>query len=554
MKRHLEVLTFTLLSATLAGCNLSGSDDGTSPTTMSEAAKSDTAKLDKNYVPALFYSNMTTANAVITADAANTLNRTQAQWEDYKVTYNNFLDWNSYFAEVDASISNAATYYASISSYPANLTSAHLELEAIRDSWATMRTSNGLDYFFDSVTAAHHAMEPVAGAAATYGAIATPTPADLLSLQTALIASLPNFQTEWAALAAAYGDGSAVRTLYNLSVTKGDTLSADISNSDPTAPGMTQLLTNLSTATTSCNSGTTSFDPASYDPAAYDAATADPCESMVYVSSKIKGKFVKVFLAFGDFINPFMDDIIASNKAMIPALYCTGNPPNAAQLCVDALNDPVQGTLDYLMALAGAMQTFSGHFPVSSSMNLPGALGWGPSMQSASTNLNTAIGILMTSPDLATAKANGAHDAIEAVRSAMHTICADYESQVTLMTRTNLYHWEFEKVLLVVMNPDGTLKASLSAAEVSEIGGYMAAVKEAFSNMQAQAQEDDIRWGLADGALDASLATQEANIAALEAELALYDAASNDNSGTIAAKSAALKGTFIPYFTALGAF
>jgi len=133
---------------------------------------------------------------------------------------------------------------------------------------------------------------------------------------------------------------------------------------------------------------------------------------MIFISSKIKPKFVPVFLTFGNFITPFMTDIIAANKAIIPALYCTGNPLDAGSTCLNGVADARQGTLAYLNAYAAAMDTFSAHFPVSSTMNLPGALGWGPSMASAQTNLDTAITTVTNAVDLADAKTKGAHDNI----------------------------------------------------------------------------------------------------------------------------------------------
>ncbi len=540
MKRHLEVLTVALLSSSMLGCNILG-DDESDDTPV--AFENDAATLEKSYVPALFYSNLTAASAGLTADAENTLSRTATLWTNYKSAYGSYLDWSAYFGSVDANISTASDYYAGIVTYPADLTPAHLELEAIRDTWSTMRTSNGISYFFDNVTAAHHAMEPVGSAAATYAAIAAPSQTDLLALQTALMASVPTFQSNWDALTTRYGDGSGVNTLYDLSVDKSAALAANLSNADPAAPGMTQMLAKLSTAMGSCD--TTTYDPASYDP----AGTA-PCDSMIFVSSKIKPKFVQVFLTFGDFISPFMSDIIASNKAMIPALYCTGNPPDATATCGD-----LAGTLAYLNNFAAKMQAFGAHLPVSPSMNLPGALGWGPSMMTAQMKLEEAIATLSVSPDLATAKANGAHLAMEEVRDAMHYICATYENHVTLMTRSNEFHTEFEKILAVALDPaTGMPKPTLTATEVATIDGYMATLQTAFDNMRVQAELEDTAWGLFDGALTSTLDAQAVNIAELVTALTAYDTTTNENSGTIALLSLELKKKYVPFFKLMGAF
>lgn len=554
MKRHLQVLTIAALGGTLLGCisESSDNDDTPTPPTLSSAQKSDLVALEKNYVPALFYSNLTAASELHTGDAINTLERTTANWDGLKTTNANTLNWASYFTEVDTSLATASTAYTTITStavYPADLSAAHNALETVRDSWSTMRTSNNISYFFDNVTTAHHAMGPVGMAAGVYTQSAQ-SALDLATLQVALLDAVPSFSNSWNSLTTAYGNGSAVSTLYNLSSDKSTNLTANISNADPTAPGMTQMIGKLSGAMNSCNAVTTTFDPTTYDPATYDPTTADPCEIMVFVSSKIKPKFVQVFLTFGDFVNPFMDDIIASNKAMIPALYCTGNPPDATPTCGD-----LAGTLNYVMAFAGAMQTFGAHLQVSPTMNATGPLGWGPSMQEAQTNLESAIGILSIAPDLATAKANGAHLAIEAVRSSMHYICATYENHVTLMTRSNEYHTEFEKILAVALDPlTGAPKTSLTEAEVATIDGYMAALQTALTNMSAQAELEDTAWGLENGSLTAVLAAQAVSVSDLLATLAAYNVVTNDNSADIAIKSLELKKKYIPFFKMIGAF
>ena len=176
----------------------------------------------------------------------------------------------------------------------------------------------------------------------TYSSVTIKTADDVLNLQNSLGSSLPTFQSNWSSLKSAYGDGGTVNTLYKLSTSKASALALNIDNASADAPGMTQMISALDSAITGCDSST-------YDIS--NPVTTDPCYKMIDISSKIKGKFVKVFLSLGDFINPFMSDIIALNKALIPALYCTGNPANALQVCVDSAGDTKQGTLDYLCFL-----------------------------------------------------------------------------------------------------------------------------------------------------------------------------------------------------------
>ncbi|MDH5785534.1 MAG: hypothetical protein OEZ16_07995 [Chromatiales bacterium] len=525
MKRHLEVLGLALLSSSIIGCNILGDDS------KDTASANDTANLVKNYVPALFYSNTTQASEGLTNDARNTLGRTANAWGGYKSKFDSYMDWGVFFESVDANIASAQSHYSGITLYPADLTIAHDQLEAMRDTWAEMRAHNGTSDFSDKVTKAHHNMGPVAGASATYAASAK-TQADLEALQTALGNTLPTYQADWSTLTTAYGDGSGVKAAYNLSTDKANSVTALVN-------GTGTLISGLSTATTDCT-------PATPNPA---------CTNMVTLASQIKSKFVPFFLRFGDFINPFMSDIIANNKAMIPALYCTGNPPNAAQVCLAGTADPLSGTLAYLNALATAMSNVGAHFPGTSS----GALGWGPSMMSADNKLQFAItkvkDAIAAGGTLADAKAAGAHNAIEAVRNAMHYVCATYENQVTLMTTNNDYHSAFEAILVVAVDPlTGAPKATLTANEVAQIDDLMAELQTAFAEMEAQTAIDIVAWGLAAGSLDSELAAQQANIDALVAALAAYDVTTNDNSGSIAALSMNLKKKYVPYFTALGTF
>jgi hypothetical protein len=267
---------------------------------------------------------------------------------------------------------------------------------------------------------------------------------------------------------------------------------------------------------------------------------------MIYYSSQIKSKFVPVFLAFGDFINPFMGDIIASNRAIIPAMYCTGNPPDAASTCGGRT-----GTLSFLYTYAGAMQTFGAHFPAS----LVGGLGWAPSMMTAQAKLQEAIDIVTAAADLAEAKTNGAHAAIEAISSAMYYICASYENQVTIMTRMNEYHAAFEAVIAKAANVDGSKKGVLTIQEVADINALMAALQTAFTSLSDQAAVMDYQaWSLTAGDLDADLTAQDTNIGYLLDALATFDADTNDTSALIVDSAFALKSNYIPFFKKLGNF
>ncbi len=541
MRKYLGVITATILSGTILGC--SSDSTNTVPPALGATALNDTAELDKAYVPALFYSNLTAENMGNVQDAANTLDGTSTVWAGYKATYADYLDWDAYFGSVDANITTASDYYAAIASYPADLTTAHTELESMRDTWSDLRTDNGIEYFFDNVTAAHHSMETVDAAFVTFSAIATPVTSDVLALQTALGDTLPAFSADWDALVTSYGDGNSVNEIYSLGAEKAAVLAANISNDDPEAPGMKQIVASLNAVVETCDSSIYLAKGLDVQVAANVAPTTD-CDTMISLAEMVKKKFVPVFLAFGDFINPFMADIIASNKAIIPAMYCTGNPPDAEPTCGGHA-----GTINLLNAYAGKMGAFGAHFP----MSLVGGLNWATDMMAAQAKLAEAMTTVGAAADLAEAKANGAHAAIEAISSAMYHICATYENHVTIMTRMNEYHSAFEAIVAIAA-PTGAAESSLTAQQVDDINALMPALQTAFANMGTQVDVlDYAAWGLTAGDLDVTLAAQNTNVVALVDDLAAYDA-TNDNSGDIAVKSLDLKKKYIPFFKLLGDF
>jgi len=358
---------------------------------------------------------------------------------------------------------------------------------------------------------------------------------------------MPDFSSDWSALVSTYGDGSSV-DIYNFGADKVDALEKNISNADPAAPGMAQMIANLSGVLETCDALIYTPVAANYTKGTYDPDTADACDTMIYVSSMIKSKFVPVFVAFGDFLTAFMPEVIAGSRALIPALYCTGNPPDAATTC-----GGLAGTMNLLNAYGGAMMGFGMHLPQTSSMNLPGALGWGPSMMTAQSRLMDAMDIVGAAADLAEAKANGAHTAIEDIRNAMHYMCSDYENIITMMTSLNEYHAMFEAILAIA-TVDGAAKTSLTAQEVANIDASMADLQSTFSGMSTQVDVLDYAgWSLTGVDLSPLLAAQDTNIADLVAAIAAYSE-SNDNSAEIAILSLNLKKTYIPFFKQFGDF
>jgi len=129
----------------------------------------------------------------------------------------------------------------------------------------------------------------------------------------------------------------------------------------------------------------------------------------------------------------------------------------------------------------------------------------------------------------------------------MHYICATYENHVTMMTRLNEYHTEFEKVLAIA-TVNGVPKNSLAAQEIADIATLLPDLRTAFTNMSDYvAVLDYAAWGLTAGDLDATLAAQGANLTALEVAVAA-------SSVDIPTLSLDLKKKYVPFFKLLGAF
>ena len=546
MKKCLQVLTVTLLGGSMLGC----SSDNSSPS-MSAAATADSAALDKAYVPALFYSGMTAPKNYV-QDASDTLDRTSALWTSFGTTYADYKNWSDYYTDVSADFTTASDFYAGVLGdaeyvYPTDLTTAHDALETMRDTWSDMRSGSGINnYFFDKVTAAHHTMEPVFGAYMAFSKT-TQQEADLIALQTALGNTLPAFSDDWDALVSNYGDGSRVADIYDFGTDKAAFLAANIS-------GMEDLIASLSAVTETCNSADYIAPPVEKGASVPVAANvATPCDLMISYSSKIKGKFVPVFLAPGDFINAFMDDIIAANRALIPVMFCTGNPTHAK--CGTGSIPQIQYYMDTYLntngslvpsTWTGAMMNFGAHvMPILTPLN------WAEGMNSAMTAGGTAWGIINGAVDTATIQT--AHPEIEKISAAMYDMCAVYENQVTIMTRMGEYHGAFEAVIAAASDAEGMPLIDPTAEDVAAIEALMPALNGAFDNLSAQAAIIDFAaWGLTAGDLDTELAGIASQVAALEAALAAFDP---DVANAVIVETAlGLKAKYIPFFIKFGDF
>ncbi len=521
-------LTICSLPFLAVGCN-SSSDSDVTPSGVTEqeqkaALTSDMAKLDTPYVTALFYSNMSPGPALF-ADAKTTLGTLENQWTAFRQTHENAYDsqvWTNGFPLVDQDLSTASTHYTTIDQFPANLTPAHLALEDVREVLGNMRADVGIDdYVMDLVTDVHHKMEPVSKA---YGAYAATS--DLTALKTTLANDLPVFAAALQKLAAAYGSGEGTASLYGLTAPKASRLTKNINNTDPAAPGLLQIVNKLS------------------------QALADNDDALVpTLASKIKGKFVSIFLGFGDFVTPFESDVIAFQRSIIPLLYCTGNPPDAATICAGASGDIREGALANAQAANAAWAAFKSHYPQNDSINVPGLLGWTTSINTIDAKLASLSSILGNASDITEAKKDGAHFDAEDIRDEYYNLIATFEGTSTLMTRMDEYHATFEKIVPKAMDD------ILTADEIATIKTQLPALQSAFDALStALDNADKAAWGLEQTDTTTLLSPQAQNIAALSSAVDNYDAASNDNSEQIIGLTKAVKGLYRPFFRTLGAF
>jgi len=320
--------------------------------------------------------------------------------------------------------------------------------------------------------------------------------------------------------------GTKAAELYNLSDKKSARLSKNLSNTDSSAPGLLQIVNNLTTALSNNN---------------------DP--KVIQLSSKIKGKFVSIFLSFGDFYTPFKKDVISLQRTIIPLLYCTGNPLDADAVCLNNENNTKDGTLAYVNSSKNAFNKFKAHFPSNSKINVPKLLGWSEPLTHINNNLISASNTVIGASDLTEAKSNGAHINAEAVRDSYYNLIAIYEGRTTVMTRMDEYHAEFGRILKTVI--DG----NVSNADVILIRSRMPSLQKSFDNLSSQVlKANKVDWDIEGVNLPALLNPQQENINQLSDALSQFNQTTNDNSLMILQHSKALKKEYIPLFKVFGDF
>lgn len=313
-----------------------------------------------------------------------------------------------------------------------------------------------------------------------------------------------------------------------------------ITNPDPNAPGMLQILTTLESLVVDRSN---------------DSA-------MVSLATAIKPRFVKMFVAFGDYLTPFSKDMIAMEQAYIPALYCSNSPVingTPDPQCEDASGDTLQGTINYVSTLQARYNEFASHYPIlGTSLNMPATLNWTTQLGDIQSALTSAQTKLQTAKDnsqtVADAKAAGAHDDLEEISAHLFDLRHDYESHPFVIDALTSYHSLFGPLMAVVNDPQG-VKTELTADEVGTIKAMTPDLQDAFATMQAATQAiKSTDYGMADlNQLNQLLSVQAGNLANLLSLLADYGV-SNDNSADIAVAAVNVQKTYVPFFRSFGMF
>jgi len=473
------------------------------------------SKLDKAYTPALFFSNISPMpNQAIASSANSTLKTLESSWSSFKTdigTTYGATNVGSYYSSVDKEINNATKSLQDVintGNYPSDISTIHLSLESVRDTLSSMRKDISVNYFIDALTKAHHAMEPVSGAAKLYSSGTS----SLEQLCTGLNSSLTLFNTEWKNLENSY-DESTIAKLYGFSDAKSKNITNNIN-------AMANILTSLSTALTTCDSST---------------ATE---------ANKVKPTFVKMFLGFGDFLTPFKAEMITMEKSFVSALYCTNNPPDIDKTC-----GGVDGTKSLINSFETNSNAFQGKYPViAGKLNLPGSLYW----SSYFTNIKSSTDKVKTISDSAVTAADfiTAHDELEKVRTSMYNLRWTYENYSFVTDNITDYHGAMEPIAIAVK---GLSDASQIDQNVKDaISNSLTIAQSSLNSLNSSVKSmNNVSFGF-DSAWHttqlSSLDEQVKNLSSLKAALTA------NNTVDILKYAQLVKPKFVPLFKAFGSF
>ncbi len=500
--------------ALLSACN---SDSDSVTANVKNPIEQESVALDKVYAPSLFYSNINPVpNELFAQNAKATFDTLSASWSGFKNTIgtaSGAIDLTPYYSEVDGNISIATTLLDTVitdANYPVDITDAHLALESVRDTLGEMRGTLGMEYFMDDVTTAHHAMEAVSGAYAVYV-----VDNNITQLCASLDTALPIFDAAWNDVNSSYTE-SHISSLYDLSTEKSTNLTANVNTMSSTIGALNALM-----PTCVADEGTVAAQAA-----------------------MVKPVFVKAFLAFGDFITPFMADMITMEKAFTPVLYCTNNPPDVNTTC-----NGLTGAGNLLDTFVLATETFQAHYPIiPSKLNLPATIYWKSDFDAVNTAITNALAIQSSAST--TADLLPAHDELEAIRTAMYQLRSTFENYDFITDHVTTYHHAMEPIGIAVKpltdpsEVNQTIKDTISAALPGSFEA-MNILEQKVPDMNLTAFGVDAAW----------LETQNSSIAAQLANLqALQNGLDDDNATLILNSAKSVTPLFIPFFKGFGTF
>ncbi len=510
-------IVFPTLLATLSlfACNNSDSPANlatdtttlsSTPTTgMTPALTAEMAQVSRAYVPALFYTNNTAAPLPIAAAGKAALSRLDSRWQAFVVnSAATFPPATTAKPAVDTHLLAANNTLDQVSTYPADLSAAHEHLEDIRTVMLQMRRDNGIDDVMDTLTLAHRSMGDVV--AAFTGAT---TPALLTQQHKAdLTVQLANYTSAFNTLAARKIDSE----LFGFSPAKTQGIQAAVSASKQN------------------------------NTALQDALLLNDNAAILAAANKVKPLFVKLFLAYGDFLSPSAPQWVAFDQAYIPALFASNNTV--------ATFENVQAAQTALTALETRWNvlgsaTTSSRYPVT----LQTPLNWTTYFSAINANIaasKTALEAALAAGDFPT-DITPAHEPLEDIRMqllALRTL-ENYEWVMDPITR---YHHGFEPALTAVKNVvDGSqLTAEITAIIVQTLPVLQAEMPKMVTAVQ---QLDPTLYAFSaekQAALNTSLTAQTQNLAALAAALTANDATA------IVARTKQVKALFVPFFLQFG--
>lgn len=478
----------------------------TSTTTgMTPALTAEMAQVSRAYVPALFYTNNTAAPQPIAAAGSAALTLLDTRWQAF-VTHSaaTFPPATTAKPAVDTHLLAAKSTLDQVTAYPADLSNAHENLEEIRTVMLQMRSDNSIDDVMDSLTLAHRSMGDVvaAFAGATTPALLTQQHKADLSLQ------LVNYTNAFNALEARKIEDD----LFGFSAAK------------------TQWVQAALTATIQNNT------------ALQDALLLNDNAVILAAANKVKPLFVKLFLAYGDFLTPSEPQWVAFDQAYIPALFSSNN--TAATFENIQAASTALATLETRWNALGAVSAPS-RYPAT----LQTPLNWTAYFSAINANIatsKTALAAALAAGDFPT-DITPAHEPLEDIRMQLLAL-RTLENYAWVMDPITRYHHGFEPALTAVKDvADGSqLTAEITAIIVQTLPVLQTEVPNMVTAVQ---QLDPTLYGFSAeklNVLNTSLTAQTQNLDALAAALTANDAAA------IVARTKQVKALFVPFFLQFG--